>query len=184
MRWKGSFGTRSLRVVFLLSLLFGCTRYNFYIPKHPEEEPMGSTIRIYQKSKLIVGEFIAYQRDTIFVRSFKGEFLRIPLSEVGGIELFLYDRGAPTLTILGGIGLMLLSITHGWYSAITFPTAIAVTLVSASIDTRKYRYEKITLKAEEVKSEKVEKLGRLYSRFPQGLPEGFRMGGNIKEVRP
>ncbi len=162
--------------------LSGCAGYTrIPKPKDLHTDTRGANIRLFDSDDdlFIAGELLAVQADTLFVVSDErdstmvpalGLSFMVPNTRIAAVPRWAAPRlelrvawttNSPATVNMWGSGLMLLTLSHGWYLLATLPTTM-FWVIPRMIDASSTAFHV------EAPDQELHK----FARFPQGLPVG------------
>lgn len=152
----------------IITLLIGGCAATGYLPTSDKIDVFeyGSIITIaYKKSDLkLRGELIALDSSTIIVLSNKAKnCISIPVSEVRKFSLRYASPKSYGWTIPA---FSLFSIFHGFFSVITIPINLIVTIAVEAESRNSFRYNHENITYQDLK---------MFARYPQGIPPGIAL---------
>jgi hypothetical protein len=120
----------------------------------------GSYIELLQMNKsMIDGELIAIDRNQIVVLTNKEKTcVTVPVSEVKRFSLEYAKPKHYGWSIPVGL---VLPFIHGWYSILTIPVHLIVTISVTAAGEKAFKYNNKKMTYDEL---------RMFARFPQGIP--------------
>ena len=143
-----------------------------YIPKSEELDvnPYGSFIIVYQKTNpTIKGELLAIDDEKLVVlvdrtSEEKNSYaVELPLKN---IDSFTLTYAQPVNYSWSIFTHTLLCLTHGFYSLISFPINLIVTVSLSAGGALSYKYSEKEMTFEKLK---------MFARFPQGFPPAIKL---------
>lgn len=127
----------------------------------------GSYIELYQKNKIMLdGELIALDSNQIVILTGLDKNCAIvPMSEVKKFRLeYAKPKHYGWIIPLG----IFLPLIHGYYSVLTLPAHLLVTIAVTVSGENAFTYSSKTMTFDELK---------MFARFPQGIPPGIELAG-------
>lgn len=155
----------NLLILFIFVSLLSCTTAKF-IPKNNDvhQTTFGSYIDIRTiENKKIRGEIIAVDEDQITVLDMKFEIVEVNKSKIKKYQIIVLENNR---YILPSVLLQALTLSHGFFSLLTFPiTGVNILIINiTAINAFKFNSKEIP----------YENLF-LFARFPQGIPEEIEL---------
>ncbi len=161
---------RVLIWIILLSTTLGCARQFYFLPDFEEvhTSPYGAFIKLKMDDEAkITGELLAVEKGKLIIGSLGAPIIQeVDTSKVQEyfIQFSKHKRyGYPVF----------IAFTHGWWLVFTVPINAILTQITNSQERKELRFYNYDL----------ETLNN-YSRFPQGIPEGFSPENYSPAVKP
>ena len=129
-----------------------------------QNDPYGAWIVVSADSVETFGEFLAVDRDSVFVLGQDVTVRTVPLSRVTHAELAFFDARWSDLALWTGLG-ALSTISNGVILVLTFPTWIIGGTIATAAESRAPL--RTVNRIEDWDSV------RMFARFPGGLPENL-----------
>ncbi len=158
---------RLIPTLVLTVLMFGCVSQN-YLPRPDKIDvnEYGSFIEVRRYQGLTLkGELISLDSNQMVIMTWNKKApwmpVVVPMKEISSFSL-RYARPGPygwTIPVLS-----LSTITHGFFSLLTFPINLVVTSVVTATGARAYRYSQSDIGFSQLK---------MFARYPQGIPPGI-----------
>ena len=144
-------------------------------PFDAQSDPYGAWVDVSTGDTTgVAGEFLAVERDSIFVLSLDSTVHAVPTAHVVRAQLAFYDARWGDLALWSALGAVS-TISNGVLLVFTFPTWVIGGTIAAASDSRA-PIRKVT-HAEEWEGV------RMYARFPAGMPENLPRRLPPKPVR-
>lgn len=152
--------------VFILGMLIAissCATKKAYLPSsdYVDVNTYGSYIKVKRQSTYtnVKGELIAIDSNSLLVLDEKSEqCVKIPISDVFEFKLRYANASQYGWTVPVAV---VLPFMHGFFSVMTIPTHLIVTIVVTASGNRAYTYNNMAISYKEL---------AMFARFPQGLP--------------
>ncbi len=146
----------------------------------PKDE--STTYHIRQRKGTLYGELIACDSHQIYIYTIDGEWLKVSVSQIKRLRLYLYERRIPNFfSWHGSLILAPFTILHLALVAIEFPSYLGWGILTNFMDkfTRKetyHRFQRIQLTPRHRPRDRLKLTESLlpYARFPGGLPPGWK----------
>jgi hypothetical protein len=130
-----------------------------------QNDPYGAWIVVATSdSSETSGEFLAVDRDTVFVLSIDSTVRALPRAAVRHAQIAFYESQWSQLALWTALG-SVSTISNGILLVFTFPTWVIGGTIATSVDSR--------APLREVARPEDWDTVRMYARFPAGLPEGL-----------
>ncbi len=169
-------------ILTVLSLIWGCAgsrapRGWLSIPTKAQTEAYGGWITVYsgsEKNKIIAdGELIAVEAESLFVLQ-GTELVALAWSDVSKAQLMAYDSkkgGLAWWTTLGSLS----TVSHGWALGLSLPLWIIIGTTTTASQSHAPNYTCPQRSWQDLV---------MFSRFPQGLPEGLDRSEILPKLFP
>lgn len=127
-----------------------------------QADPYGAWIQVSRpRSEFLTGEFLAADRDSVYVLSPDGSVISAPLDSATRARIVSYDSNSASLAAWAMIG-SVSTISNGFFLVLTLPTWIIGGVVATNSQARRPVFTP--------RGASEWEHARRYARFPGGLP--------------
>jgi hypothetical protein len=139
----------------------------------------------YDEHLSIEGELIASKSGYLLLLTDKGRLVKIGWDRVAELTLGIFGNhvgGLATWGVAGSVS----TISHGYFMFLSLPTWIITTVASATDESHHgvFACPSVVSSGRQVAMVACLSDAGIWSRFPQGLPEGVGVGGLIDSPTP
>ena len=157
--------TRTLALCVLATAIAACTRNpapDGFLPKPlaAPSDPYGGWIELWSRGDSLSGEFLAYDRDSVFVLQEFGDVRAWPVSDVTRARIFWYDSQYSKTATWAALGTVS-ALSHGVVFVLSGPVWLIAGISSARADSRAALVEPGRVEWAEAAR---------YARYPAGMP--------------